>query len=49
VLQVNVVGTPAPGEHILRVRAIDDRGDNQPDARAWNEVGYLPHSVLTRS
>jgi DMSO/TMAO reductase YedYZ molybdopterin-dependent catalytic subunit len=37
---------PAPGEHILRVRATDDQGNTQPDATAWNELGYLQHSVL---
>jgi hypothetical protein len=36
---------PAPGEHILRVRATDDQGNTQPDATEWNELGYLQHSV----
>jgi DMSO/TMAO reductase YedYZ molybdopterin-dependent catalytic subunit len=39
--------TPEPGEHVLRVRATDDRGNTQPDASDWNELGYLQHSVLS--
>ena len=38
--------TPEPGDHVLRVRASDDRGRTQPDAPDWNELGYLQHSVL---
>ncbi|MEV6230103.1 sulfite oxidase [Saccharopolyspora shandongensis] len=38
--------TPQPGEHTLRVRATDDHGNTQPDASAYNELGYLQHSVL---
>lgn len=38
--------TPRPGEHTLRVRATDDHGTAQPDASAYNELGYLQHSVL---
>jgi DMSO/TMAO reductase YedYZ molybdopterin-dependent catalytic subunit len=37
---------PAPGDHVLRVRAIDDHGNTQPDVTSWNELGYLHHSVL---
>jgi DMSO/TMAO reductase YedYZ molybdopterin-dependent catalytic subunit len=37
---------PAPGEHTLRVRATDERGNTQPDSTSWNELGYLDHSVL---
>ena len=37
---------PAPGDHTLRVRATDDQGNTQPDATAWNELGYLQHAVL---
>lgn len=37
---------PAPGDHTLRVRATDDRGNTQPDSTSWNELGYLHHSVL---
>jgi DMSO/TMAO reductase YedYZ molybdopterin-dependent catalytic subunit len=39
--------TPEPGEHILRVRATDERGNTQPDASQCNELGYLEHSVLS--
>ncbi|WP_435828640.1 hypothetical protein [Saccharopolyspora shandongensis] len=39
--------TPRPGEHTLQVRATDDRGNTQPDASAYNELGYLQHSVLS--
>lgn len=38
--------TPEPGEHTLRARATDDRGRTQPDASAFNELGYLQHAVL---
>jgi Mo-co oxidoreductase dimerisation domain len=37
---------PEPGEHTLRVRASDDRGNTQPDSSSWNELGYLQRSVL---
>jgi len=39
--------TPEPGDHILQVRATDERGNTQPDASEWNELGYLQHSVLS--
>jgi DMSO/TMAO reductase YedYZ molybdopterin-dependent catalytic subunit len=39
--------TPEPGEHVLRVRATDERGNTQPDASEWNELGYLQYSVLS--
>jgi DMSO/TMAO reductase YedYZ molybdopterin-dependent catalytic subunit len=39
--------TPEPGEHVLQVRATDERGNTQPDASACNELGYLQHSVLS--
>lgn len=35
-----------PGEHVLRVRAADDRGRIQPESTAWNELGYMHESVL---
>jgi len=38
--------TPEPGRHLLRVRATDTRGNTQPDASEWNELGYLQHAVL---
>lgn len=37
---------PDPGEHVLRVRATDDRGNVQPDTTPWNELGYMHQSVL---
>lgn len=37
---------PDPGEHTIRVRATDERGNTQPDATDWNELGYLHQSVL---
>jgi hypothetical protein len=37
---------PEPGDHVLRVRATDERGDSQPDASEWNELGYLQQAVL---
>jgi DMSO/TMAO reductase YedYZ molybdopterin-dependent catalytic subunit len=37
---------PEPGDHLLRVRAIDDRGSVQPDSTPWNELGYMHQSVL---
>jgi len=39
--------TPDPGEHVLQVRATDDRGNTQPDASDWNELGYLQQAVLS--
>ena len=38
--------TPGAGEHVLRVRATDDRGHTQPEASAFNELGYLQDAVL---
>ncbi|MEH3138970.1 MAG: sulfite oxidase [Mycobacterium kyogaense] len=35
-----------PGDHVLRVRATDDRGRTQPERTAWNELGYLHESIL---
>jgi DMSO/TMAO reductase YedYZ molybdopterin-dependent catalytic subunit len=37
---------PEPGEHAVRVRATDDRGNMQPESSSWNELGYLHHSVV---
>ena len=39
--------TPEPGDHVLRVRAADERGNTQPDTSEWNELGYLQNSVLS--
>jgi len=39
--------SPEPGDHVLQVRATDERGNTQPDASACNELGYLEHSVLS--
>ena len=38
--------TPEPGEHLLRVRAIDDRGYVQPESTLGNALGYQHGSVL---
>lgn len=35
-----------PGEHVVRVRATDDRGRSQPDSVPWNDLGYLYNAVL---
>lgn len=35
-----------PGEHLLRVRAIDDRGYVQPESTPGNALGYQHGSVL---
>jgi DMSO/TMAO reductase YedYZ molybdopterin-dependent catalytic subunit len=35
-----------PGEHVLRVRATDDRGRSQPDRVPWNDLGYQYNGVL---
>ncbi len=40
------VWNPEPGEHLLRVRAGDDRGRVQPESTSWNELGYMHESVL---
>jgi DMSO/TMAO reductase YedYZ molybdopterin-dependent catalytic subunit len=34
-----------PGRQVLRVRATDERGNVQPDAAAWNRLGYANNSV----
>lgn len=36
----------APGEHLVRVRATDNRGARQPERTPWNELGYMHESVL---
>jgi sulfite oxidase len=33
--------TPAPGRHRLVARAVDERGERQPERPAWNPGGYL--------
>jgi DMSO/TMAO reductase YedYZ molybdopterin-dependent catalytic subunit len=38
---------PAPGDHILQVRATDDQGRTQPDTVPWNELGYCYNAVLS--
>jgi hypothetical protein len=35
-----------PGRHPIRVRAIDDTGQAQPDRVPWNEGGYLYGAVV---
>jgi len=35
-----------PGEHVLRVRATDDRGRRQPSRVPCNDLGYLYNAVL---
>lgn len=35
-----------PGEHALRIRATDDRGNVQPESTPWNELGYMHRSVI---
>ncbi|MGH8896848.1 MAG: sulfite oxidase [Egibacteraceae bacterium] len=37
---------PPPGEHTIRVRATDDRGNTQPDHVPFNEMGYLYGAVV---
>ncbi|GAA0360618.1 hypothetical protein GCM10009530_07440 [Microbispora corallina] len=37
---------PAPGDHVVRVRATDERGRRQPDRTPWNALGYCHNSVL---
>jgi len=37
---------PAPGDHVLRVRATDERGSTQPETSEWNQLGYLQQAVL---
>jgi hypothetical protein len=31
----------APGPHTIRVRAINQRGDTQPETPSWNPAGYM--------
>lgn len=35
-----------PGDHVLRVRATDDRGRRQPESTPPNVLGYMHESVL---
>jgi DMSO/TMAO reductase YedYZ molybdopterin-dependent catalytic subunit len=35
-----------PGDHVLRVRATDDRGRTQPGSVPWNDLGYLFNAVV---
>ena len=35
-----------PGEHELRARATDERGNTQPDSVPYNEQGYLYNAVV---
>ena len=34
-----------PGRHVLRARATDEHGNIQPDAAAWNRLGYANNAV----
>jgi DMSO/TMAO reductase YedYZ molybdopterin-dependent catalytic subunit len=36
---------PAPGRHVLRVRATDSAGNQQPAIGEWNRHGYGSHAV----
>jgi DMSO/TMAO reductase YedYZ molybdopterin-dependent catalytic subunit len=38
---------PAPGDHVIQVRATDDQGRTQPDTVPWNELGYCYNAVLS--
>lgn len=38
---------PAPGDHLIRVRATDDEGRTQPDTVPWNDLGYCYNAVLS--
>ncbi|MGH8902612.1 MAG: molybdopterin-dependent oxidoreductase [Egibacteraceae bacterium] len=35
-----------PGEHSIRIKATDDRGNTQPDTVEFNEMGYLYNAVV---
>ena len=35
-----------PGTHEVRVRAVDEAGNAQPDAVGWNDLGYLYDGVV---
>src|SRR5919108_4244104 len=35
-----------PGKYLIRVRAIDERGNTQPERVAFNEQGYLYNAVV---
>jgi DMSO/TMAO reductase YedYZ molybdopterin-dependent catalytic subunit len=37
-----------PGVHRLRCRAIDERGESQPDEPRWNDLGYGANGVEER-
>jgi DMSO/TMAO reductase YedYZ molybdopterin-dependent catalytic subunit len=38
---------PAPGDHVIQVRATDDQGRTQPDTVPWNDLGYCYNAVLS--
>jgi hypothetical protein len=37
---------PAPGEYKIRARAIDDKGNKQPDAVPYNQLGMNYGAVV---
>jgi DMSO/TMAO reductase YedYZ molybdopterin-dependent catalytic subunit len=39
--------SPEPGDHVIRVRATDDKGGTQPDTVPWNDLGYCYNAVLS--
>jgi DMSO/TMAO reductase YedYZ molybdopterin-dependent catalytic subunit len=36
---------PAPGRHVLRVRATDAQGNMQPEVAPWNRLGYVNNAI----
>ncbi len=36
-----------PGEHVLKVRAVSNAGETQPDKQPWNPSGYLRNVIET--
>ena len=36
----------SPGRHEVRVRALDEAGNVQPDAVGWNDLGYLYEGLV---
>lgn len=37
---------PTPGSYTIKTRAVDDQGNQQPDAVKWNRLGYVYNAVV---
>jgi len=44
--QWNIIWPATPGQHVLKARATDSRGNVQPDVVPFNDLGYLFSAVV---